>query len=955
MSLPDIDRNAPHVAAHNNERHALNALQNFTDSEFVDNLTGWLTGSQGAVSSTSRSKHLPALGLYFPEAEGALGGTADDALPLAATLGVAANANGSVYLGQHFSTSAQLVAPIGLRKIFSGHRSIGGLKAHSSKPLTTTLLTTPSTMAATSRGLTDCVIENITFDGASLAPQRWLQTSTGVAVTNPEADYYDATTNPTGKINNPAYASAPAAVAASQTIGAPGNLTLTATPVQVNPVRKITITGGVSSNVGVTFTITGTDINGAAISSTGIVGPIAGAVVSTTAVFRTVTAVTVVGGGLTGNVTVGTASFGAAGLVAVGRRNANYTQTASMVKLTICENVTVRGCLFINHYGIGLTEQGGKNVRLEDSYFDNVGKSDGAYMAIWCQSYGNPKLPTSTFWDSENTVIDNCRGTRLERGFALFAPTKGGDIKNCIIDDVHEFGIFHPGNACYNGGRIINDNNTIKKVRISDIVAHGIETNAGAKNINITRAYIEDTDDCAVSTQGGKDYLITNCHFKNVSRTYTTPYGPFSERYSYNVEKAPIAGEVVDVTDGSYMDLGTQAGVGADNVRISNIWFHETRATFPPIFRQVKSGGNNIAKSTFIEDCVYDTPSGMIILDDSIGNIWVNESSLLFVNNTNQLPVKSWTPSVTVGVGDTVQAPDGTWIKSTTSRNTLTVFDATEQTFWLPVSTTIGTIEQLAHQAELDGKQRANAYKSVTANYTVLAADDVISGNATTAAFNITLPTAVGITGRIYTIRKSDTSANKVSVVTSSSQTIGSVASPWVLGQRRQSVTVQSDGANWVVIRSKSNAYIRKTSDTAMVSSTTMTADPEMVNPVQANAVYKIVVVLLYNGAATGDIKYQLLLPTGAIADGYWVGATTSLTAGTQSGSIGVVAGDLTATRSSGASDASTTTGVVMHGLLTTGSTGGSVTLKWAQLVSDPTATNLLAGSYMSLERLDAA
>lgn len=97
----------------------------------------------------------------------------------------------------------------------------------------------------------------------------------------------------------------------------------------------------------------------------------------------------------------------------------------------------------------------------------------------------------------------------------------------------------------------------------------------------------------------------------------------------------------------------------------------------------------------------------------------------------------------------------------------------------------------------LNGKRTALTTR--TAAYTATTSDCTILCNATTAAFTVTLPTAVGNTGQVFVIKKVDASANAVTVGTTSSQTIdGSTTRP--LAAQWNSVTVQSDGANWVVI-----------------------------------------------------------------------------------------------------------------------------------------------------------
>jgi len=86
-----------------------------------------------------------------------------------------------------------------------------------------------------------------------------------------------------------------------------------------------------------------------------------------------------------------------------------------------------------------------------------------------------------------------------------------------------------------------------------------------------------------------------------------------------------------------------------------------------------------------------------------------------------------------------------------------------------------------------------------TSAYTISESDSTILVDATSAAFTITLPTAVGIAGRSYTIKKIDSSINNVTLDANGTQTIDGNLSYTLLGQWK-AVQVQSDGANWVVI-----------------------------------------------------------------------------------------------------------------------------------------------------------
>ena len=77
--------------------------------------------------------------------------------------------------------------------------------------------------------------------------------------------------------------------------------------------------------------------------------------------------------------------------------------------------------------------------------------------------------------------------------------------------------------------------------------------------------------------------------------------------------------------------------------------------------------------------------------------------------------------------------------------------------------------------------------------------ENVIMANAAGAALTLTLPSATGITGRQYSIKKVDTSGHAVTVSAGNGQLIDGAAS-FVLTTPYKFVTVITDGSNWNVI-----------------------------------------------------------------------------------------------------------------------------------------------------------
>jgi len=104
------------------------------------------------------------------------------------------------------------------------------------------------------------------------------------------------------------------------------------------------------------------------------------------------------------------------------------------------------------------------------------------------------------------------------------------------------------------------------------------------------------------------------------------------------------------------------------------------------------------------------------------------------------------------------------------------------------------------NDAYLEGKAFLNgstsiAYVEKADDYTPTELDNVI--NVTSGTFTITLPTAVGIAGRMYTIKNSG--AGTVTIDGSGAETIDGAATV-ALSVQWTSKTVVSTGTNWITI-----------------------------------------------------------------------------------------------------------------------------------------------------------
>ena len=103
------------------------------------------------------------------------------------------------------------------------------------------------------------------------------------------------------------------------------------------------------------------------------------------------------------------------------------------------------------------------------------------------------------------------------------------------------------------------------------------------------------------------------------------------------------------------------------------------------------------------------------------------------------------------------------------------------------------------HNHDATYAPRYLALSTKTGAYPLTVSDGVILADATTAGFTLTLPTAVGITGKVFDLKKIDSSANVVTVATTASQTIDG-SSTLSISVQWDSFTVVSNGANWSII-----------------------------------------------------------------------------------------------------------------------------------------------------------
>ena len=93
----------------------------------------------------------------------------------------------------------------------------------------------------------------------------------------------------------------------------------------------------------------------------------------------------------------------------------------------------------------------------------------------------------------------------------------------------------------------------------------------------------------------------------------------------------------------------------------------------------------------------------------------------------------------------------------------------------------------------------ATAISTKTADYTIVSSDYSILGNAASESITISLPAAASYTGRMFVIKKVDSSANLVTIDPNGAETIDG-ASTYDLNVQWEAIQVQSNGTSWFVL-----------------------------------------------------------------------------------------------------------------------------------------------------------
>jgi hypothetical protein len=145
-------------------------------------------------------------------------------------------------------------------------------------------------------------------------------------------------------------------------------------------------------------------------------------------------------------------------------------------------------------------------------------------------------------------------------------------------------------------------------------------------------------------------------------------------------------------------------------------------------------------------------------------------------------------------IGNILTPTGGRVTLDTTGQGAILWYDS-GQSKWICM-TTAGFIIETGNHYFAGGIR--HQYNAVSTDTTLDSSYYRVNVDASGGAVIITLPTAVGISGQTFIIRKSDSSGNAVTVDGAGSETINGSAG-YSLTAHRQTVSISSDGAGWMV------------------------------------------------------------------------------------------------------------------------------------------------------------
>lgn len=287
-------------------------------------------------------------------------------------------------------------------------------------------------------------------------------------------------------------------------------------------------------------------------------------------------------------------------VVDAGRRNAGFDQHYSCITLNKVFKPIVDSVKFLSNGGWGVFDAGCYGTRVRNCEFIDHGRIDNISSGVWAQSFGTPQGGQSFYMPTEDHVTEWCY-FECNRSAITMNATKGGAFRFNTIAFSGEAAVFSGSQANSDGGRIDIHNNKFGPSTITDITAAHVEAN-NSSDYYIYNNEMSFSDMHAINCVSGVNISAhKNTLKENVAIGLTYPFGPFSERFNFNVGQPPIAGDSVSAT--GVIETGSFSSNGANNHRYTENAFIDTRDTSgAEALVSLTKGASDLTKNITISD-----------------------------------------------------------------------------------------------------------------------------------------------------------------------------------------------------------------------------------------------------------------------------------------------------------------------------------------------------------------
>lgn len=428
-----------------------------------------------------------------------------------------------------------------------------------------------------------------------------------------------------------------------------------------------------------------------------------------------------------------------------------------------------------SHDGIGLKATGSSGVQVIGCEFLNF-----ALAGVWASAVENLVVADSTvvgtnaYGGTVNTGAAHQYGIAVVGAFAR-ARIIGNDVSDTA------FGI-----DCSTGSDVVVQGNIVHDIPGQ----HGIYFGASKASVsgNIVRDF---------ASVGIKVYYGAVGTQTDVAVSGNTIYSATADNAGIlaaaaatgTLKNVSITGNTIRNTSGTPTTTGLPRGVyvsAARGVVVSGNSIHDT-----------KQAGVMVGADDAVTDCLVtgnqidtDGTNG-ILVSGAVTRLRITNNTLDGVGNTADIGI-----NVTGACSDvTIRGNDvAGWYYSMDAANATAVRVYGNSFTGYAAEPMPGTTDVAVYDGNHDGKEVTTYTTSSTLSWY----DRNVRGSASGGAITLTLRTAAGCRGKRVTIKKVDASGNAVTVDGNGAETIDG-ALTYSLATQYKSVTLESDGSNWLV------------------------------------------------------------------------------------------------------------------------------------------------------------